>query len=220
MQAVLISIHPKWCEYIASGKKTVEVRKTKPKLKTPFKVFIYATKQKHYYKISDHLLTSDENLYLSEGKLEMSDCFKFWNSGVAYQLLNRKIIGEFVCNKIEDLRYDALEMTYFSRKYRDAKLLDEEFFPGTQVTYQEAYDYCKGMSYGEEDSDLFYGWHISDLKIYDKPRELSEFYVWKKCNSCRETGYESTACMYDEDCKVPAIITRPPQSWMYVEVEG
>ena len=220
MQAVLISIRPKWCEYIASGKKTVEVRKTKPKLKTPFKVFIYATKQKHYYKISDHLLTSDENLYLSEGKLEMSDCFKFWNSGVAYQLLNRKIIGEFVCNKIEDLRYDALEMTYFSRKYRDAKLLDEEFFPGTQVTYQEAYDYCQGMSYGEEDSDLFYGWHISDLKIYDKPRELSEFYVWKKCNSCRETGYESTACMYDEDCKVPAIITRPPQSWMYVEVEG
>ena len=90
----------------------------------------------------------------------------------------------------------------------------------SQVTYQEAYDYCKGMSYGEEDSDLFYGWHISDLKIYDKPRELSEFYVWKKCNSCRETGYESTACMYDEDCKVPAIITRPPQSWMYVEVEG
>ena len=51
MQAVLISIQPGWCELIASGKKTVEVRKTKPKLKTPFKVFIYATKQKHYFKI-------------------------------------------------------------------------------------------------------------------------------------------------------------------------
>ena len=59
--------------------------------------------------------------------------------------------------------------------------------------------------------------HISNLVIYDKPRELSEFYVWKKCNSCRDTGYESTACMYDENCKVPAIITRPPQSWCYVE---
>ena len=42
-KAVLISIKPKWCELIASGKKTVEVRKTKPKLETPFKVYIYQT---------------------------------------------------------------------------------------------------------------------------------------------------------------------------------
>lgn len=43
MNAVLISIQPKWCELIASGIKTVEVRKTKPKLETPFKVYIYQT---------------------------------------------------------------------------------------------------------------------------------------------------------------------------------
>lgn len=43
MNAVLISIQPKWCELIASGKKTVEVRKTKPKMATPFKVYIYQT---------------------------------------------------------------------------------------------------------------------------------------------------------------------------------
>ncbi len=34
-KSVLISIKPKWCELIASGKKTVEVRKTKPAIKTP-----------------------------------------------------------------------------------------------------------------------------------------------------------------------------------------
>lgn len=45
-KAVLTSIQPKWCELIASGKKTVEVRKTKPKLKTPFKVYICCTKNK------------------------------------------------------------------------------------------------------------------------------------------------------------------------------
>ncbi len=38
-KSVLISIQPKWCELIASGKKTVEVRKTKPKLETPFIIF-------------------------------------------------------------------------------------------------------------------------------------------------------------------------------------
>ena len=43
MKSVLISIQPKWCELIASGKKTVEVRKTKPKLETPFKCYIYCT---------------------------------------------------------------------------------------------------------------------------------------------------------------------------------
>ena len=43
-QAVLISINPKWCELIASGKKTIEVRKTKPKLLPPFKCYIYCTR--------------------------------------------------------------------------------------------------------------------------------------------------------------------------------
>ena len=48
MKAVLISINPLWCELIGNGEKTVEVRKNRPKLKTPFEVFIYCTKAKHY----------------------------------------------------------------------------------------------------------------------------------------------------------------------------
>ena len=43
MKAVLISIKPNWCKLIWSGMKTVEVRKTRPKLETPFKVYIYCT---------------------------------------------------------------------------------------------------------------------------------------------------------------------------------
>lgn len=42
-KAVLISIRPKWCEKIASGEKTIEVRKTRPKLETPFKAYIYCS---------------------------------------------------------------------------------------------------------------------------------------------------------------------------------
>ena len=42
-KAVLISIQPKWCRLIESGEKTVEVRKTRPKLETPFKCYIYCT---------------------------------------------------------------------------------------------------------------------------------------------------------------------------------
>lgn len=43
-KAVMISIRPKWCEKICRGEKTVEVRKTRPKLETPFKCYIYRTK--------------------------------------------------------------------------------------------------------------------------------------------------------------------------------
>lgn len=53
MKSVLISIQPKWCELIASGKKTIEVRKTKPKLETPFKVYIYCTKDEPLYHSGD-----------------------------------------------------------------------------------------------------------------------------------------------------------------------
>lgn len=71
MKSVLISIQPKWCELIASGKKTVEVRKTAPKLEPPFKCYIYCTK--------------DEKYRLDDGK----------------RRLNGKVIGEFVCDIVE-----------------------------------------------------------------------------------------------------------------------
>ena len=45
MKSVLISIKPQWCEKIASGEKTIEVRKTAPK-EVPFKAYIYSTKGK------------------------------------------------------------------------------------------------------------------------------------------------------------------------------
>lgn len=42
-KAVLISIRPEWVEKILSGKKTLEVRKNRPCLETPFKCYIYCT---------------------------------------------------------------------------------------------------------------------------------------------------------------------------------
>ena len=53
-KAVLISINPEWCDLILRGDKTAEVRKTKPKLETPFKVYIYCTKTPKWLKIASH----------------------------------------------------------------------------------------------------------------------------------------------------------------------
>lgn len=43
-KAVLISIRPEWVGKIITGEKTVEIRKTRPKMETPFKCYIYRTK--------------------------------------------------------------------------------------------------------------------------------------------------------------------------------
>lgn len=141
-KAVLISIQPKWCELILLGKKVLEVRKTRPKIKTPFKCYIYQTKAKGGYK----------GLFCRE----------------------QKIIGEFVCDEIErvDIPYPA---------YQDR--IDKRYIEQSCVPYNALHRYCY--------HDDAYFWHISDLKIYDKPRELVEL------------GKE-----------------RPPQSWCYVGQEG
>ena len=87
MKSVLISIQPKWCELITSGKKTVEVRKTKPKLETPFKVYIYCTNAKGQAFFTEQVYKGEKGNYAIP------------------HLGNGKVIGEFVCNGI--IHYDA-----------------------------------------------------------------------------------------------------------------
>ena len=86
MKSVLISIKPKYCELIANGSKTIEVRKTRPKIETPFKCYIYCTRQRVPGEI---LLTHDKHI---EGR----------NKGFREQEdvpLAGKVIGEFVCDR-------------------------------------------------------------------------------------------------------------------------
>ena len=84
MKSVLISIQPKWCELIASGRKTVEVRKTRPKLDTPFKCYIYQTKESKR-SFLDHRFNSAIN-------------------GISHHSEMGKVIGEFVCDKIYPIK--------------------------------------------------------------------------------------------------------------------
>ena len=44
MKSILMSIRPEWCKKIFDGEKTIEVRKTRPLIDMPFKVFVYETK--------------------------------------------------------------------------------------------------------------------------------------------------------------------------------
>lgn len=188
MKSVLISIQPKWCELIASGKKTIEVRKTKPKLETPFKVYIYCTKGENLWK--------NKNLpFMAYNRII---------DNLPEHLLNGKVIGEFVCDEIIVADYGSKPKT----------MLDEF----------ELLDYADGKA--------VYGWHISNLVIYDKPKELSEFVVEGDClnGDCKKcrwfdggNGYNVEAdCLLTYDYnfkKTVKPLFRPPQSWCYVESE-
>ena len=51
-KAVMLSIRPKWCKKIVNGEKTIEVRKTRPNIATPFKCYIYCTMDHPYISVS------------------------------------------------------------------------------------------------------------------------------------------------------------------------
>lgn len=173
MKAVLISIQPKWVEKIANGKKTIEVRKTAPK-QVPFKCYIYCTyPKKPAYTL--WLNRRTKNKFLADGK----------------------VIGEFVCDKVFLLHpytYDGGNADRERRKLIqtfEGSSKENEILTATCLTQDEMFDYIGAGNYG-------YGWHISDLKIYDKPKELSEFFT----TMGKRPSY---------------MVERPPQSWQYVE---
>jgi len=176
MKAVMASVQPQWCEKIASRDKSLEVRKTKPNIPVPFKCYIYQTRRRWWYEILGKLSACAWVRAVMEGQ--------------------GKVIGEFTCDDVKPIF--AQDFIVREDAIRAIK--------GSCLTPQEVKDYA-GWKKGIQlfDCKELYGWHISNLVIYDSPRELKEF------RGLRETkfGFE------------PVALTRPPQSWYYVEeLEG
>lgn len=192
MKSVLISIQPKWCELIAAGKKTVEVRKTKPKLEPPFKCYIYCTKSSR-----KTLSYSDYCGY------DMEDFRKDF-------IANGQIIGEFVC----DRKYQYASDLFRSAPVEGADISTEDMAKFSCLTAKELYEYEHSTEPKENCICLvgLYGWHISNLKIYDEPKPLDEFFY--ACD--KQEGTDCSVCIDHRETKCKAV-TRPPQSWCYVE---
>ena len=191
--AVLISIQPKWCELIASGKKTVEVRKSRPKIETPFKCYFYCTKSK------------GEALWKYRGEYYYDTQFPNERPNKA----NGKVIGEFMCNGF----------TYIEAGY-DTN--------GNKHLYNTAFiEHCMCIPdndlhkylYKSRENSGGWAWHISNLKIYDKPKELGDF---QKHGALSYDDwlygiYNGTTTSVYEDYLKPFKVIYAPQSWCYVE---
>lgn len=192
-KAVMLSIRPKWVEKITNGEKTIEVRKTRPKLDTPFKCYIYCTLPK--YPHEDFIAT---NYPMPQ----------FYGGG--------KVIGEFTCDRIYKIDKDSTDFLFKAgglSVYKQAA--EEKCGLCVAMTDDELHGYlghCQG-----------YGWHISSLKIYDAPKKLGEFWrdcleyseLSTNCWSCENVCGDGD----ETDCNTDGrlYLHRPPQSWCYVE---
>ena len=140
MKSVLISIKPKYVELIANGQKTIEVRKTRPKIDTPFKCYIYETKGE-----TETPWIDEDGHLIFKGR--------------------GQVIGEFVCDWITEIN-----------PHCDIDGCVNQYIHGYPAILG---DDC--LSFNEMKAYLGnkkgYDWHISDLVIYDEPKEVGEFFT-------------------------------------------
>ena len=164
MKSVLISIRPEWCVKIASGEKTVEVRKTRPELESPFRVYVYccsikAMSLRPYVELHAH----------TNGLIDV------WGG---------KVFASFVCDRVDTLVPASEPYSIYD--------VSDDYVLQTCLANGALWDYGNGVT--------LYGWHISDLRIYNRPRDLGEF-----------TGLRMMKNGFDL-----RELDRPPQSWCYV----
>ena len=222
--SILMSTQPQWCEKIFEiigenedktpiYKKRIEVRKTRPKYPTPFKVYIYCTKGKF-------ALLRKDNEY-------RHDHWEFaeFHKSCGNEILNSKVIGEFICDKIY---------------YHHCDIHDNDTITLEELSELSCVSEDGLLAYADKGG--IYGWHISNLVIYDEPRELSEFYISdnaaiQSCNHREIVGQPeyktahngwikgSYICNANGEpdwctkCKTKPL-KRPPQSWCYVKRAG
>lgn len=197
MKAVMKSISPRICEKVANGNCTILVSKTAPKCGLPFKGYIYCTN-------GEMLFDVRREIYLPpKVRIKPFRLFFGKSNGALYPsipIVNRKVVGECIIDKIDEIVPDYNPVT---AKFYYGYVADTA---ATCLSEEELQKYGKNKS--------LYFWHISDLKIYDKPKELSEFRglckVKTACHNCPHYNYSKMDC----DSRV---ITRAPQSWQYVE---
>lgn len=201
LPSIIQSTKPFHCGNIAVGRKEYEVRKTKPNISTPFKSYIYCTKGKLA------LLRDDEDA--EEQFLYEHWKFANFHQSFGRKILNGKVIGEYICDEIQEWLFDNETNSYD---------ISDDNLALTCLTQEQLWEYGKGKT--------LYGYHITNLKIYDEPKELSEFYHDcgddSNCENCpfyyvesnESIGTHEECCSKVDGCKP---LSRPPQSWCYVE---
>lgn len=194
MKSILISIKPEWIAKILNGDKTIEIRKTKPSIDLPIKVYIYCT---YGSKLTQEL--SEEEYQELKAKNPKSYII------TRPQVLNGKIVAEFMVNKIDEIK---MPINFTSENPYETSLLKKSL-----LTSEELIEYL-GWRFFKN----FFAWHIDNLKIYDEPNELSEFKTPEKVFH-KIIEKADGSIIFADGYTGGKKLTKAPQSWQYVEVK-
>lgn len=217
MKAIMISIKPKWVAKILNGDKTIEVRKNKALASAIQKlidkqgyadIYVYCSKDgdNHLHKLYDH--STDETLGYSTFYYQVNNVGKW---GIEPVPLNGKVVFKFRCYKVEEIEIGTKKNTEqkdystFYSSIDEMKLLKTSCLDAYEMLKYAGYcdDFLRAYKY------KVYAIHISDLEIFDKPKEISEFKPYT-CNQC-----DFQLCSY---CNMRPL-TKAPQNFCYVKVE-
>ena len=201
MKAILISDHAKWCALMMNGIKKIEVRKG---------TALYKATQK----LIDEYGYAEFYVYCTKGKPNLwmpyeYDCFELDEASQPYLSdkpivyidikMNGKVLFKFRCYKVERIMFMNGVFIDETRLLKQSCLNKDELFwylaPQNSIVRESGY-----------------ALHIDDLEIFDRPKELSEFYPYCKDEKCEYRKNHCSICH-----RVP--LTKAPQSWCYVEVE-
>lgn len=186
MKSILLSIKPKYVADILNGRKTIEIRKTMPKCNLPIDVYIYCTKGKEKLVYIDYTPCGDKGYITTDLDCENEE-------------INGRVVAKFTLNRID--RYHVLPSERLMPFNRNV----EEKLNQLCLTKEEV------MTYGNGEDYYACLWHISNLVIFDKPKELSDFIKWSWL-------YEDVNDIDIMRFLPTYSLTKAPQSYCYVEV--
>jgi len=207
MKAILISDYAKWCALMMNGEKTIEVRKNKALANAIRKlikqygkalIYVYCGKGKKL------LFDKEQKIYFvgtHNANLEKHSADTDVYMNTAYELgcnnLNGKVVARFWCDEVYIYNIEN-RYTFFDSAFNE--------------TCEKLMGICSPKLYEYVGDKIFYGIHISKLEIFDRPKELGEFYKVGFHNAiCKPEDTEETVNFYR--------ITKAPQNYCYVEVE-
>lgn len=183
LKSILLSVQPEWVDRICTVigernglpvyEKEDEVRKTRPNVSVPFKVYIYETKGR-----TDTPWVDEDGHTIYKGR--------------------GQVIGHFICDLITAIKAENRIQAYYNNTKK------------TCLTDDQLMRYAGGKK--------VYFWHISALKIYDKPRELKEFKrpCDGNCQECSFALWQTNTFISESRIVGCAQKIKAPQSWCYV----
>jgi predicted transcriptional regulator len=188
MKAIMLSINPEWGVKVLNGEKEYEARKTKPHCELPVDVYMYITK-------------GDKNNCLEYADNPRQDEKGMWVCGSGYPYANGKVVAKFTLDRVEEIKYHNGQVRFYSKGNEH----QYSWLKETCLTFDELDNYLKGKN--------GYAWHISNLVIFDEPKELKNFLI--NSHTVSGIGFKGE----EKQFKILEPLKRAPESYCYIEID-